>query len=95
MSILWAVVYLLLELFFVALLGRLVYDWVQSFARSWRPKGASLVAASAIYSVTDPPMRLSRRLLRPVRIGSMSLDLGFIVLAIAVNIAMAIVRNLA
>ncbi|WP_334170481.1 YggT family protein [Sinomonas sp.] len=95
MSILWAVVYLLLELFFVALLGRLVYDWVQSFARSWRPRGASLVAASAIYTVTDPPMRLSRRLLRPVRIGSMSLDLGFIVLAIVVNIAMAIVRNLA
>lgn len=95
MSILWAVVYLLLELFFVALLGRLVYDWVQSFARSWRPRGASLVAASAIYSVTDPPMRLSRRVLRPVRIGSMSLDLGFIVLAIVVNIAMAIVRNLA
>lgn len=95
MSILWALVYLLLELFFVALLGRLVYDWVQSFARSWRPRGASLVAASAIYSVTDPPMRLSRRLLRPVRIGSMSLDLGFIVLAIVVNIAMAIVRNLA
>jgi YggT family protein len=94
-SILWAVVYLLLELFFVALLGRLVYDWVQSFARSWRPRGASLVAASAIYTVTDPPMRLSRRLLRPVRIGSMSLDLGFIVLAIVVNIAMAIVRNLA
>ncbi|MCH6470624.1 YggT family protein [Sinomonas terrae] len=95
MSILWAVVYLFLELFFVALLGRLVYDWVQSFARSWRPRGASLVAASAIYSVTDPPMRLSRRVLRPVRIGSMSLDLGFIVLAIVVNIAMAIVRNLA
>jgi YggT family protein len=94
-SILWVVIYLLLELFFVALLGRLVYDWVQSFARSWRPRGISLIAASAIYSVTDPPMRLSRRMFRPVRLGGLSLDLGFIVLAITVSIAMVIVRNLA
>jgi YggT family protein len=32
---------------------------------------------------------------RPVRLGGLSLDLGFIVLAIAVSIAMVIVRNLA
>ena len=95
MSILWAIVFLVLKLFFIALLGRLVYDWVQSFARSWRPRGASLVAASAIYSVTDPPMRLSRRMFRPVRIGSLSLDLAYIVLAIVVYIAMEIAGNLA
>jgi YggT family protein len=86
---------LALELLLVALVARLVYDWVQSFARSWRPRGVSLVAASAVYTVTDPPMRLSRRLFKPVRLGGLSLDIAFIVLVIAVSIAMAIVRNLA
>ncbi|NUP73372.1 MAG: YggT family protein [Sinomonas sp.] len=95
MGILWAIVYLALELLLVALVARLVYDWVQSFARSWRPRGVSLVAASAVYTVTDPPMRLSRRLFKPVRLGGLSLDIAFIVLVIAVSIAMAIVRNLA
>ena len=95
MGIVFALVYLLLELFFIALIARLVFDWVQSFARSWRPRGAALVAASAVYSVTDPPMKLSRRWFRPLHLGAMSLDLGFIVLAIAVVIAMAVVRNLA
>ncbi|GAB4100427.1 YggT family protein [Sinomonas halotolerans] len=95
MGILLGVVYLLLQLFFVALIARLVFDWVQAFARSWRPRGAALVAASAVYSLTDPPMKLSRRWFKPLRLGSVSLDLGFIVLAIAVVIAMAIVANLA
>ncbi|ASN51777.1 MULTISPECIES: YggT family protein [Sinomonas] len=95
MGILFALLYLLLEVFFIALVSRLVFDWVQSFARTWRPRGASLVAASAVYSVTDPPMRLSRRWFKPLRMGAMSLDLAFIILVIAVVIAMAIVRNLA
>jgi YggT family protein len=95
MGILLALLYLLLELFFIALISRLVFDWVQSFARSWRPRGAALVAASAVYSVTDPPMKLSRRWFKPLRMGALSLDVAFIILVIVVVIAMAIVRNLA
>lgn len=95
MGILFAVLYLLLELFFLALVARLVFDWVQSFARSWRPRGTALVAASAVYSVTDPPVKLSRRWFKPLRLGAMSLDLAFIVLIIVVVVAMAVVTNLA
>jgi YggT family protein len=95
MGIVWAIVYLLLDLLLVGLVARLVFDWVQSFARSWRPRGFSLVAASAVYSITDPPMRLSRRLFKPVRLGGLSLDIAFIVLVFVVFIAMDIVRNLA
>jgi YggT family protein len=95
MGFLFAILYLVLELFFIALVARLVFDWVQSFARSWRPRGAALVAASAVYTVTDPPMKLSRRWFRPLRLGAMSLDLAFIVLVIVVVIAMTIVASLA
>jgi len=62
-GLLFGLIYIALLLFFVALLIRLVYDWVQMFARDWRPRGAALVAAHVVYSVTDPPLKGLRRLI--------------------------------
>ena len=95
MGIAFGLVYLALLLFFVALIIRLVFDWVQMFAREWRPRGAALVAAHAVYSITDPPLKVLRRLIPPLRLGGISLDLGFLILFIAVTIAMVITRDLA
>ena len=95
MGIAFGLVYLALLLFFVALIIRLVFDWVQMFAREWRPRGMALVAAHAVYSVTDPPLKVLRRVIPPLRLGGVSLDLGFLVLFIALSIAMAIARSFA
>jgi YggT family protein len=65
------------------------------FAREWRPRGAALVAAHTVYSITDPPLNGLRRLIPPLRLGGISLDLGFLVLFIGVSIAMGITRGLA
>jgi YggT family protein len=54
--------------------------------RDWEPRGPMLVVAEIIYSITDPPLRLLRKVLRPVRIGNMMLDLAFIGLTIIVLI---------
>ncbi|NKX49552.1 YggT family protein, partial [Arthrobacter deserti] len=48
MSIIFALLYLVLMLFQIALIVRIVFEVVQNFARQWRPRGAALVAASAI-----------------------------------------------
>jgi YggT family protein len=80
-------VYLLLWLFFVLLIVRLVLDYIQMFARSWRPTGVLLVVAEAIYTVTDPPLKALRRVIPPLRIGNVALDLSFIVLIILIQIA--------
>lgn len=95
MSIVFTLLYLLLLLFFLALMVRLVFDWVQVFARDWRPRGVALVAASGIYSVTDPPLKLLRRLIPPLRLGTMSLDIGFMLLLIVVGIGMAVTQSFA
>lgn len=95
MSIVFALLYLLLFLFFLALMVRLVFDWVQVFARAWRPKSLALVAASGVYSVTDPPLKLLRRWIPPLQLGSMSLDLGFMLLLILVGIAMSLTQAFA
>ena len=80
------VVILVLWLFFILLIGRLILDYVQMFARSWRPKGPLLVVAEAIYTVTDPPLKALRKVIPPLKLGSISLDLSFLVLVVLVNI---------
>jgi YggT family protein len=83
-----------LWLFFIALLVRLVVDWIQVFAREWQPKGPLLVVLEAVYTVTDPPLRALRRVIPPLRIGSVAIDLAFIVLIILVRIAQSVVDSL-
>ncbi|MFK5583945.1 MULTISPECIES: YggT family protein [unclassified Serinicoccus] len=85
---------LLLNLYFFVLIGRLIFDWVQVFARDWRPKGPVLVLANGIYSLTDPPLRALRRVIPPLRLGGVALDLGFLVLIIAVGIARGLAASL-
>lgn len=85
---------LILQLYFFVLIGRLVFDWVQVFARDWRPKGPILVLANGIYSLTDPPLRALRKVIPPLRLGGVALDLGFLVLIIGVVFAQSLVARL-
>jgi YggT family protein len=71
-------------LFLIALIGRLILDWVQAFARDWRPGGPVLVVAEGIYTVTDPPLKALRRVIPPLRLGSVQVDLAFTVLFVLV-----------
>ncbi len=93
MTIVFALLYLLLLLYFLTLLLRMVFDWIQVFARDWRPKGAALVGASVVYKLTDPPLHKLRALIPPLRIGSVALDIGFLLLLVAVGIGMSITKS--
>lgn len=81
---------LLLWLYFLVLIARLVFDYVQLFARGWRPRGVMLVLAEGVYSLTDPPLRALRRVIPPLRLGAVSLDLSFLVLIILIQILIAL-----
>ena len=83
-----------LWLFFVLLIGRLVLDYIQMFARSWRPTGVLLVVAEVVYTITDPPLMALRRLIPPLRLGSITLDLSFLVLVVLVQIGIAVAKQL-
>lgn len=76
----------LLWLYWLVLIGRLIFDFVQIFARNWRPRGILLLVAEVIYSLTDPPLRLLRRVIPPLKLGGIQFDLAFLVLIIAVQI---------
>jgi len=92
LSIVGGIVELLLTLYVVVLIARLVLDYIPLFNRQWRPKGAGLVVAEVIYIVTDPPIRFFRRLVPPLRIGTLSLDFGFALTMLVVLILMSVVR---
>ena len=84
-------VYFALLVFLLFLIFRLVMEYVFLLARSFRPSGAVAILLELAYSVTDPPLKALRRVLPPLRIGSFSLDLGFLVLFIVVRILMGVV----
>jgi len=91
-SVLASIVHLVLLLYIFVLFARLILDYIPLFNREWRPKGFGLVAAEAVYTVTDPPLRFFRRIIPPLRIGQLSLDFGFALTLLVVLILMNIVR---
>jgi YggT family protein len=81
--------------FFLAMLWvRFVVDWVQVFARSWSPAGPILVLLEVVYSVTDPPIKALRRVIPPLRLGGVALDLSFIIVIIAAYVLLQVNRSI-
>ncbi|AYD89597.1 YggT family protein [Actinomyces sp. 2119] len=74
----------LLSLYTLVLLVRVVLDWVQMFARQWRPTGVVLVLANLVYTLTDPPLRWIRGVLPMLRMGGLGIDLSFLVLFLGI-----------
>ena len=62
------------------LICRAIMSWVQLLNPRWVPRGIVLVVAESAYTVTDPPLRFLRKLIKPLRVGNMRLDLAFLVL---------------
>lgn len=89
-----ALVTTLLNIFLYLLLARIIIDYVMMFSRSWRPQGLMLALVDVVFQITDPPLRAVRRFIPPLRIGQVSLDLGFLVLFIGVQFLMGFTRLL-
>jgi YggT family protein len=81
------VLYVLVGLLFV----RLIMSYVMMFARNFRPKGLVAAVLELAYTVTDPPLRALRRFIPPLRLGSVSIDLSFIVLLIGAYVLIDVI----
>ena len=90
MNIVGTVLQSVLYLFLLFLIGRLVLEILQSFARQWRPTGVVLVIAEAVYTVTDPPLRLVRKIVPSITLGSIRIDLAFIILFLLTSTLMSL-----
>ena len=90
MQLLKVVLTYVLSIYLVILIGRMIIGWIQVFARSWRPTGVVLVLAEGIFTATDPPLKFLRRYIPPLRIGTVSMDLSYMVLFIVVLILLQV-----
>ncbi|MCW2541314.1 MAG: hypothetical protein JWN95_3039 [Frankiales bacterium] len=95
MSTIWAAIGLALLIFYLLVVARLVVEMTRSFARSWRPAGVAAVGLEFVYVVTDPPMKLLRKLIPPLRLGGISIDVSVIVLLIVIQILRIVAQSLA
>ncbi len=91
MSVVVSLLSTLLYIFLLLLFFRLIMEWVFVFSRGYRPSGFMAMALEVTYTVTDPPLKALRKVIPPLRIGQVSLDLGFIILFIVVRILMGVV----
>lgn len=91
MGALGSVLHSVLQLFIITLIARLVLDYVQMFARNWRPKGIALVLSEFVFTVTEKPLVFVRKFVPPLRVGSVNIYLAFVLLFFGVQLLMRFV----
>jgi len=91
LSIILNVIYLALLVVFIAMWARFVFDWMQVLNPGWRPRGAVVVLAELSYTITDPPIKAVRRVIPPLQLGSIRLDLAWTIVLIVLLILMSLV----
>jgi YggT family protein len=94
-ALLLQIVSSILLVFLILLFARFVVDWVMVLARSWRPSGLVAAGLEVVYATTDPPLKAVRKVIPPLNLGSIRLDLGFMVLLILVYLLRGLVSGLA
>ena len=90
-----AILNLALLLYVFVLLARLVLEWIPFFNREWRPRGAGLIAAEIVFTITDPPIKLFRRFIPPLRVGAIAIDFGFALTMLLCFILLSVTRAIA
>jgi YggT family protein len=91
MDILRLVLTYVLWIFLLILIGRMIFSWIQAFSRDWRPTGVILIIAETMFTLTDPPLKFLGRYIPPLRIGTVAMDLSYMVLFIVVLILLNVV----
>ena len=84
-----------LFLFMMVLFARVILGFVLSFARDWRPAGLMLVVTEAVFTITDPPLKALRKVIPPLQLGQLRLDIAFLVLFFGCSILYGILGALA
>ena len=90
MEILKVVLTYVLTLYLVVLFGCMILSWINMFVRPWYPPRIVKLIAETIFTLTDPPLKFLRRYIPALPLGTVRLDLSFMVLFIVVLILLRV-----
>ena len=90
MEILKVVLTYVLTLYLAVLFGCMILSWINMFVRPWDPPRVIKFVAETIFTLTDPPLKFLRRYIPPLSLGTVRLDLSFMVLFIVVLILLRV-----
>ncbi len=95
MGLVAVILWWLLQAYFFALVARLFIDLARSVNPRWRPAGLILPIVEVVMTITDPALKLMRRIIPPIRLGVIQLDLGWTVLVFAIFFLQRLVLSVA
>ncbi|NLZ57161.1 MAG: YggT family protein [Corynebacterium sp.] len=84
----------IIDIYMFVLIARIVIEMIQSFSRSFSPPKWFYIIAEPIFAVTDPPVKLLRRIIPTMPLGNIRLDISVIVLFFILSILRALVTLL-
>jgi len=70
----------LIRLYVLILILRIIIEMIQSFSRNWRPQRWFTIVAEPLFVLTDPPVKALRKLIPPIQLGGVGLDVSVLVL---------------
>lgn len=86
MALFFQILGFVLFLFWLLLIARIVVEFIRSFSRDWRPHGVTVVILETIMTVTDPPVKLLRRVIPQLTVGAVRIDFSIMILLLLVYI---------
>ncbi|WP_027020896.1 YggT family protein [Corynebacterium sputi] len=95
MQAIFGILNIVLLLFTYLLLARIIMEMIASFSRQWRPGKVFSSIGEVVFTITDPPVKLVRRLIPPMPMGGVSIDLSVLALFFVLMILRMIVMQFA
>ena len=94
MSSVMGLLILLIQIFTLILIFRIIVEMVQSFSQNWRPQRWFIMLAEPAFAITDPPVKGLRKLIPPLNMGGVALDVSVLVLFFGLQILQIILHSL-
>ncbi|GGG70540.1 YggT family protein [Corynebacterium pelargi] len=94
MSLVFDILILLLTIYTWILIARILIEMIQSFSRRFTAPSWFMVIAEFFFVLTDPPVRLLRRWIPPLRLGQVALDVSILVLFFGIQLLILLLRVL-
>jgi YggT family protein len=80
MSAIYEILFWVVELYVLALIGRILVEMIHSFSRNFRAPRWFVVIAEFLFVITDPPVKALRKIIPPLKMGNVALDVSVLVL---------------